>query len=58
MSVVLTVISLGTRVLLAYVLSAIPSIGVAGIWAAVPIGWFLADAAGFVYYWKKRENIL
>lgn len=58
MSVVLTVISLGTRVLLAYVLSAIPSIGVAGIWAAVPIGWFLADAAGFAYYWKKRENIL
>ena len=58
MSVVLTVISLGTRVLLAYVLSAIPSIGVAGIWAAVPIGWFLADAAGFVYYWKKREDIL
>ena len=48
MSVVLTVISLGTRVILAYVLSAVPSIGVTGIWAAVPIGWFLADLAGFV----------
>ncbi|MCC8026311.1 MAG: MATE family efflux transporter [Clostridium sp.] len=53
MSVVLTVISLGTRVALAYVLSAIPSVGVAGIWAAVPIGWILADLTGLVYYWKK-----
>ena len=32
MSVVLTVISLGTRVALAYLLSAIPAIGVTGIW--------------------------
>lgn len=58
MSVVLTVISLGTRVVLAYVLSAVPSIGVAGIWASVPIGWFLADCTGFVYYWMKRKVIL
>lgn len=50
MSVVLTVISLGTRVLLANVLSPIPEIGVFGIWIAIPIGWFLADAAGAVYY--------
>ncbi len=47
-SVVLTVISLGTRVALAYTLSAVPWIGVRGIWAAVPIGWFLADAAGLL----------
>ena len=58
MSVVLTVISLGTRVVLAYVLSAVPSIGVAGIWASVPIGWFLADCTGFAYYWMKRRAIL
>ena len=58
MSVVLTVISLGTRVVLAYVLSAVPSIGVAGIWASVPIGWFLADCTGFVYYWMQRKLIL
>ena len=45
---VLTVISLGTRVALAYTLSAVPWIGVRGIWAAVPIGWFLADAAGLL----------
>ena len=51
MSVVLTVISLGTRVLLAYVLSA--RIGVIGIWMAIPIGWVLADLAGGIYYWVK-----
>lgn len=41
MSVVLTVISLGTRVALAYLLSAIPTMGVTGIWWSVPIGWGL-----------------
>lgn len=50
MSLVLTVISLGTRVLLAYTLSAIPALGVTGIWWSVPIGWFLADLAGVAYY--------
>ena len=49
-SVVLTVISLGTRVLLAYILAPVPSIGLLGIWWAIPIGWFLADAAGLFYY--------
>ena len=56
-SIVLTVISLGTRVALAYILSAIPSIGVLGIWAAIPIGWILADIAGWLYYRKRREDI-
>ena len=58
MSVVLTVISLGTRVALAYILSAVPAIGVAGIWWAVPIGWFLADAAGLGYYLIKKKSLL
>ena len=57
MSVVLTVVSLGTRVVLAYALSAIPAIGVTGIWWSVPIGWFLADAVGGVYYWVKRKTL-
>ncbi len=57
MSVVLTVISLGTRVALAYFLSAMPVIGVTGIWWSVPIGWALADLAGLVYY-KARKNKL
>ncbi len=55
-SLVLTIISLGTRVILAYVLSAIPAIGVTGIWWAVPIGWFLADTVGIVWYWLKYKN--
>lgn len=57
MSVVLTVISLGTRVALAYLLSSVPFIGVAGIWWSVPIGWFLADLVGFLYY-RKNKNML
>ena len=48
MSLVLTVISLGTRVLLAYLLSPLPQIGVLGIWWAIPIGWFLADLTGIM----------
>ena len=55
MSVVLTVISLGTRVLLAYALSSISGIGVTGIWAAIPIGWFLADATGIICMKKDRR---
>ena len=56
MSVVLTVISLGTRVVLAYVLSAIPAVGVTGIWMSVPIGWILADATGILYMYKLEKN--
>ena len=58
MSVVLTVISLGTRVVLAYVLSAVPFIGVVGIWWSIPIGWFLADVTGIVYYIYRRKRLL
>lgn len=57
MSVVLTILSLGTRVVLAYVLSAIPSIGVVGIWWSVPIGWILADTAGFIYYIVRQKKL-
>ena len=57
MSVVFTVVSLGTRVGLAYALSAIPAFGVVGIWWSVSIGWFLADAVGAVYYLVKKNLI-
>lgn len=57
LSIVLTVISLGTRVVLAYVLSAVPGIGVIGIWAAIPIGWILADLAGYLYYRRLRKTL-
>lgn len=57
MSVVLTVVSLGVRVALAYALSAVPFIGTTGIWWSVPIGWFLADALGVGYYIIKRKTL-
>ena len=57
MSVVLTVVSLGVRVALAYALSAAPFIGTTGIWWSVPIGWFLADALGVGYYIIKRKAL-
>ncbi len=56
-SVVLTVISLGVRVALAYWLAFVPGIGLTGIWWSVPIGWLLADIAGFGYYYKYRREL-
>lgn len=53
MSVVLTIISLGTRVLLAYTLA--PTFGVTMIWWAIPIGWFLADLTGVLYMKKTKR---
>lgn len=58
MSVVLTVMSLGTRVALAYALSAVPLFGVVGIWWAVPIGWLLADVFGITYYLIRRRKLV
>lgn len=57
MSVVLTIISLGTRVALAYYLASLSSVGVVGIWWSVPIGWILADITGFLYYLKNRQEL-
>ena len=56
MSVVLTVVSLGTRVVLAYILAGI--IGETGIWISIPIGWILADIIGYGFYFIKRKKIL
>lgn len=50
MSLVLTIVSLGTRVSLSYFLSKIPAVGVVGIWCSIPIGWVLADLLGLVKY--------
>lgn len=44
MSVVLTIISLGTRVVCAYLFSCF--MGPLGIWISIPLGWFLADIYG------------
>lgn len=56
-SIVLTLVSLGSRVALAYALSAIPAVGTLGIWWSVPIGWALADITGLLLYrrYKKSE---
>lgn len=53
-SVILTIISLGTRVLLSYMFSS--TFGTLAIWWSIPIGWFLADAVGLFYgKWKEKE---
>ena len=56
MSVVLTVISLGVRVALAYLLAG--PVGEIGISAAIPIGWALADVTGYGYYLLRRTRLL
>ena len=55
MSLVLTVISLGTRVLLSYMLAPHTALGVDAIWWSIPIGWILADVVGGVYYKKLTK---
>lgn len=55
MSLVLTVISLGSRVALSYALAPRLEFGVTAIWWSIPIGWMLADFVGFVYY--KKGNL-
>ena len=48
MSIVLTIISLGLRVALAFITA--PYLGLKGIWWAIPIGWIIADVVGMIYY--------
>lgn len=55
MSLVLTVISLGTRVALSYMLAPHTALGVNAIWWSIPIGWILADVVGGVYYKKLTK---
>jgi putative MATE family efflux protein len=56
MSIVLTVISLGIRVALAYLLA--PIVGLVGIWWSIPLGWAIADAVGFLVYGLRRKALL
>ena len=49
-SLILTILSLGTRVVLSYTLAPNTSLGVTAIWCSIPIGWFLADVSGFLFY--------
>ena len=49
LSIILTVISLGVRVALSYILVYCTNIGEIGIWISIPIGWLLADITGIIY---------
>lgn len=49
MSILLTLVSLGSRVLISYSLA--PSMGYSIIFWSIPIGWLLADLVGIIY-WK------
>lgn len=53
-SLLLTVISLGTRVLLSYTLAPHTVLGVTAIWLSIPAGWILADISGYAFYRKNR----
>lgn len=53
-SLILTIISLGTRVALSYTLAPRTPLGVTAIWCSIPIGWVLADVAGLIFY--KRST--
>ena len=55
MSLILTIASLGTRVVLAYILSS-TILGTNGIWMSIPIGWMLADTIGIVYYFLSSKK--
>ncbi len=59
-SIILTFVSQGTRVLLAYGLAITP-LGFTGICLAIPIGWFLSDTLGIFTYKKimgREEGIV
>ena len=53
-SLLLTIISLGTRVALSYALAPHTALGVTAIWLSIPIGWVLADIAGLALYFRER----
>ena len=56
MSLALTVISLGTRVFLSYLLAPKTAFGVDAIWWSIPIGWILADLVGGLKYKTNQRS--
>ncbi len=53
-SLILTILSLGTRVVLSYALAPHTALGVVAIWLSIPIGWVLADLVGLGFYNSKK----
>ena len=56
-SLVLTIISLGTRVVLSYLLAPNTALGVQAIWWSIPIGWILADIVGIILQKAEKRAI-
>lgn len=54
-SLILTILSLGTRVVLSYTFAHHSPLGVLVIWLSIPIGWIFADIIGCIFY-KKIKN--
>jgi putative MATE family efflux protein len=56
-----TITSLGTRIIAAYILSAIPTIGYKGIWWSIPIGWAIGTTITMIRYrsdkWIEKRVI-
>lgn len=57
-SLILTIVSLGLRVLLSYSFAKTTPLGVIAIWCSIPIGWFIADITGLVLYKKYSKKAL
>lgn len=55
-SLILTIISLGLRVLLSYTFA--PLLGYWAIWVSIPIGWAVADLAGLFFLQEEYKKIL
>lgn len=53
-SLILTIISLGLRVLLSYTFA--PLLGYLAIWVSIPIGWAVADLAGLFFYKRNTRK--
>lgn len=53
-SIQLTFVSLGLRVVLAYFLSK-TTLGFSGICWSIPVGWLIADLLGFYFYFKLKK---
>lgn len=53
-SLILTIISLGLRVLLSYIFA--PLFGYWSIWVSIPIGWAVADLAGLFFYKRNTRK--
>ena len=56
-SLLLTVVSLGTRVALSYALAPHTALGVTAIWLSIPIGWVLADLLGLALYRPTAKRL-